>query len=125
MRSIKTLPMLLLIAASLACGYSSNANSTALMPAIAQLNPTNATAGGAAFTLTVNGSNFLSNAVVNWNNVAQATTVVSGNQLLVAIAPEMISDSGTVQITVTNPGMVGRYGTTPAQTSAPMDFTID
>lgn len=125
MRFMKTVSLLLLIAASLACGYRSSNTSMVPMPAIAQLNPTSATAGSSAFTLTVNGSNFASNAVVNWNNSAQATTVVNSNQLLVAIAPAMISTSGTVQITVTNPGMTGRYGNLPAQMSAPADFTVN
>jgi hypothetical protein len=40
---------------------------------------------GAAFTLTANGSNFLSNAAVNFNGAAQATTHISANQLTAAI----------------------------------------
>ena len=50
-----------LLALTLACGYSSKATTPPVAgttPTIAELAPTSATAGGAAFTLTVNGTNF-------------------------------------------------------------------
>lgn len=130
---LKTTSLAALIALTLACGYGSKnyAPVAGTMPAIAQLNPDNATAGGNSFTLTVNGSNFGTKAVVNWNGTAQtsSTTFVSGNQLTVAIPSGMIAASGTVQITVTNPGTpgTGMYGSggTLAETSAPMTFTIN
>lgn len=130
---LKTTSLAALIALTLACGYGSKnyAPVAGTMPAISQLNPDNATAGGNGFTMTVNGSNFASKAVVNWNGTAQSssTTFVSGNQLTVAIPSGMIAASGTVQITVTNPatpgtGMYGSGGTL-AETSAPMTFTIN
>src|ERR1700732_3242079 len=37
-------------------------------PAISPISPANTTAGGAGFTLTVNGSNFISGANVGWTN---------------------------------------------------------
>jgi IPT/TIG domain len=130
---LKTTSLAALIALTLACGYGSKNYPpvAGTMPAISQLNPDSATAGGDAFTLTVNGSNFGTKAVVNWNGAAQtsATTYVSGNQLSVAIPSGMIAASGTVQITVTNPGTpgTGMYGSggTLAETSAPMTFTIN
>jgi len=133
MNALKTSSLAALIALTLACGYGSKNYPpvAGTMPAISQLNPDNATAGGNSFTLTVNGSNFGTKAVVNWNGAAQtsATTYVSGNQLTVAIPSGMIAASGTVQITVTNPGTpgTGTYGSggTLAETSAPMTFTIN
>ncbi|MFZ0731124.1 MAG: IPT/TIG domain-containing protein [Candidatus Sulfotelmatobacter sp.] len=130
---LKTVSLAALIALTVACGYGSKNYPPAAgtMPAIAQLNPDNATSGGDAFTLTVNGSNFGTKAVVNWNGTAQSstTTYVSGNQLTVAIPAGMIATSGAVQITVTNPGTpgTGMYGSggTLAETSAPMTFTIN
>jgi hypothetical protein len=97
------------------------------MPAISQLNPGSTTAGAQAFMLTVNGSNFASKAVVNWNGTAQATTYVTGGQLTIVVPASAVSTSGTVQITVTNPatsgsGMYG--GGSPAQTSPAVDFVI-
>jgi hypothetical protein len=117
-----------LIALTLACGYSAKMTPATAgnMPAIAQLNPNAATAGGAAFMLTVSGSNFNSNAVVNWNNAAQTTTYVNGKRLTVAIPAAAIANSGNVQVTVTNPGTSGGlYGGTQAETSSPMTFTIN
>jgi outer membrane lipopolysaccharide assembly protein LptE/RlpB len=134
MQTLKTLVLASLIAVTTACGYGSkNYNSMATagaMPAIAQLSPGSTTAGGAAFTLTVNGSNFGTKAIVNWNGVAQTTTTfVTANQLMVAVPASMIANSGNVQVTVTNPATAGTgmYGTggTLAETSTPMTFAIN
>jgi IPT/TIG domain len=133
MKTIQTITLVTLIALTLACGYSSKTTPPVAgpMPTISQLNPDSATAGGAAFMLTVNGSNFATKAVVNWNGAAQTanTTYVSGSQLTVMIPASLISNSGTVQVTVTNPanpgtGMYGS-GATMAETSASMSFTIN
>ncbi len=121
-----------LIAITLACGYSAKTTPLAAgtVPAIAQLSPNSATAGSTAFTMTVNGSNFGTKAVVNWNGTAQTanTTYVTGNQLMVAIPASMIANSGTVQVTVTNPGTTGTgmyaSGGTVAETSSAVTFTI-
>jgi len=133
MKTVCTLFLGTLIAATLACGYTAKTTPPAAgtAPTIAQLNPDNATAGGAAFNLIVNGSNFGTKAVVNWNGVAQSTntTYVTGSQLTVAVPATAIANSGTVQITVTNPAVAGTgmYGSggTAAATSAPMPFTIN
>src|SRR5207302_7862880 len=45
-------------------------------PVIASVLPNAATAGGAAFTLTVNGSNFVSGSSAQWNGSARTTTFV-------------------------------------------------
>lgn len=133
MKTFRLLVFASLAAMTLACGYSSkNMSSTAgAVPAISTLNPNSMTAGSAAFTMTINGSNFGTKAVVNWNGAAQTanTTYVTGNQLMVTIPASMIADSGMVQVTVTNPatGGIGMYGTgaTMAETSSPMTFTIN
>jgi len=131
MKSVSTVLLAILATLTLACGYGSNYNAAnnGAMPAIAQLNPNSATAGSQAFTLTVNGSNFASHAVINWSGAAQASTAyVNGGKLMLAVPASMIANSGSVQVTVTNPATMtgGIYGTgTPAQTSAPMTFTIN
>lgn len=83
--AIETTLLLTLTALTLACGYSSKSMPPApgRMPAIAALAPSQATSGGPAFTLTLNGSNFNTNAVLNWNAVAQTanTHYVNTNQL--------------------------------------------
>ena len=48
-------------------------------PAIISLSPSYATAGGAAFTLTVSGANFVSGAKVRWNGTDRGTTFVSAD----------------------------------------------
>ncbi|MEK7832337.1 MAG: IPT/TIG domain-containing protein, partial [Acidobacteriota bacterium] len=55
------------------------------VPAITGLSPASATAGGAAFTLTVNGSNFVGTSTVWWNGTQRATQFVSATQLTAAI----------------------------------------
>jgi IPT/TIG domain len=131
MKTVYTILLGTFFAFTLACGYSSkNYNTgTSNMPAIAQLNPGSTTHGDPAFTLTVNGSNFATKAVVNWNQTAQTTTYVTNGQLTIAVPAAAIASAGSVQITVTNPatsggGMYGGGGS-PAQTSNSMTFTIN
>jgi hypothetical protein len=128
MKTVNTILLGTLITITLACGYSKpSGTGTGSMPAISQLSPGSATAGDPAFTLTVTGTNFASKATVNWNGTAQATTPGMGGQLSIAVPASEVANSGTVNITVTNPATTsgGIYGGgTPAQTSAPMPFTI-
>jgi hypothetical protein len=131
LQPIKITVLAVLLSLLLACGY--NAKTTPAMagsmPTIAALSPSSTAAGSPAFTLTVNGSNFGSKAVVNWNGAAQTTTMVSANQLTMAVPAAAVATSTTVSITVTNPatsgtGMYGGGGTL-AETSSPMSFAIN
>jgi IPT/TIG domain-containing protein len=88
------------------------------VPALTTLAPASATAGGPAFTLTVNGSSFVSSSVVQWNGAARTTTFVSNRQLTAAIPAGDIAANGTAQVTVRNPAPGG--GTSNALT-----FTIN
>jgi hypothetical protein len=74
-------------------------------PALTSLSPTSALAGGGGFTLTVNGSNFVSgpNSVVYWNGSSRVTTYVSSTQLTAAILASDIATPGTFPVTVLNP----------------------
>ena len=117
---------------TLGCGYSSKATTPAVagaVPSIAQLAPNSMTAGGAAFTLTVNGSDFSKTAAVNWNGTALATTYISASQLMASVSAADIANPATVPITVTNPATSGSgaYGSggTMAETSTAMDFTVN
>jgi hypothetical protein len=122
----------MLAAFTSACGYSKKATTptqTGTIPTIAALAPNNATHGDSAFVLVVNGTNFSSNAVINFNGVAQTTNQVSGTQLTATISAADIATAGTAAVTVTNPAIagMGAYGSggTTAATSAPMTFTIN
>ena len=124
--------MLCLTILCFGCGYGSPKaplRSLELFPPFTELSPDNANAGGPAFTLTVNGSSFATNAVVNWNGAPQTTTYVTGKQLMAAIPATAIATPGTVPVTVTNPGTPGSGGPyggggTASETSNAMNFTV-
>ena len=120
----KILIPLTLAAAAVGCGYSKPTMAATTMPTIAQLSPSSANAGQAQFQLEVDGTSFASTAVINFNGAALATTVVSVTKLEAMIPASAIAASGTVPVTVTNPGTTGLYGTPPV-TSAATTFTIN
>jgi hypothetical protein len=92
-----------------------SATTTTPTVTIASLSPASATAGGTGFTLTVNGTNFVSGATVNWGSTALATTFISATELTAAVPASLIATAGTVSVTVTTTG-----GTSNALT-----FTIE
>src|SRR5262249_4999814 len=71
--------------------------------------------GGAQFTLTVNGTGFVSNSVVQWNGNALATQFISGSQLTATVPAADIATASTASVTVVNP--------TPGGTSNVAFFT--
>jgi hypothetical protein len=71
-------------------------------PTISSLSPSSAIAGEVQFTLTVNGTNFVSGSTVNFNGNARATTFVSATQLTAAILASDLATAGTFNVTVTN-----------------------
>jgi len=74
-------------------------------PVVNSLSPSGATAGGAAFTLTVNGTGFVSSAVVQWNGAPLSTTFVSATQLTAQVAASLIANAGTAAVTVVENGL--------------------
>src|SRR5439155_1405260 len=77
------------------------------VPTITSISPTSATAGGAQFTLTVNGTNFVSGSTVNWNGSPLTTTYVNATQLTATVPAALIANAGTASITVVNPAPGG------------------
>jgi FG-GAP-like repeat/Abnormal spindle-like microcephaly-assoc'd, ASPM-SPD-2-Hydin len=71
------------------------------------LSPTSVAPGGPGFTLTVNGTGFVSGATIKWNGAALTTTFVSSSQLTAAVPAGNIATAGTAWITVTNPAPGG------------------
>src|SRR5439155_12092815 len=57
----------------------------------------------AGFALTVNGTGFVSGAVVKWNGSPRTTTFVSGSRLTAPILATDIAKAGTASVTVVNP----------------------
>ncbi len=100
------------------CGGGQAAPPPPLLPSIASLLPTSAAAGQPGFTLTVNGSSFVSGATVQWNGGARATTFVSSTQLTAAISSSDVAMPGSTPVSVQNPGPNGLA-------SATTKFNID
>jgi hypothetical protein len=85
-------------------------------PTITSLSPANATAGSGDFWLTVNGTGFVANSVVQWNGSPRTTTVMDGGQLMAYISNADISAPGTADVTVLNPPESGGLSNTQAFT---------
>ena len=69
--------------------------------------PTSIPPGGPAFTLTVNGTEFVSGAVVNWNGTGLATTFVNSSQVTATVPASDITTAAVASVTVTNPAPGG------------------
>lgn len=80
---------------------------TAETPTISSLSPSGAIAGGPTFTITVNGTNFLNNSVLQFNSTALATTFVSSTQLQATVPAGEITFAGVSQVAVANPAAAG------------------
>jgi 6-phosphogluconolactonase len=86
-------------------------------PTITTISPNSTAAGGAAFTLTINGTNFVAASMVDFGGAARTTTFVNSTQLTAAIPAASIASTGTLSVTVTNPAPGGG-------TSNPLSFTV-
>ena len=76
-------------------------------PSVTSLSPSSATAGAAGFSLTVNGNDFSSNAVVVWDGSALTTSFVNSKQITAAISATQIAQPDTVVVYVYNPTSSG------------------
>jgi predicted outer membrane repeat protein len=84
------------------------------VPSIDTLGPASASAGGAAFTLTINGSGFINSSAVQWNGANRPTSFVSSTKLTAQISAADIAQPGQAGVVVVNPGPGG--GTSNAAT---------
>ena len=87
-------------------------------PTISSLSPSSSTAGGADFTLTVNGSGFVTDSKVLWKGAERATTLASSTRLTAVIPAADVAVAGTALVSVFTPTPGG--GTSNAKT-----FTIN
>jgi LPXTG-site transpeptidase (sortase) family protein len=87
-------------------------------PEVTSLNPVSAFVGGPAFSLTVNGNNFVTGSIVRWNNSNRTTTYVSDTQLRATIPASDFASVGVANISVFNPSPGGG-------TSGQLPFTIN
>jgi M6 family metalloprotease-like protein len=120
-------------------GASSNIASysiTPLVPSVSNLSPPSVVSGASDFTLTVNGSGFVSpcacllqlepGAVVRWNGTALATTFLSASQLTATVPASLVASPGPASVTVVNPGNVGSIAATftvASQTPPPLTMS--
>src|SRR5260370_28420726 len=85
--------------------------SPAPAPVISSISPMSAAAGGAAFTLTVNGSHFLSGADLVWRNPDNPgfsggqVTFVNSSLVTIQIPAAEIAIPGSAQILIFNPDL--------------------
>src|ERR1019366_10331307 len=73
------------------------------VPVITSLVPNTVSAGSGALMLTVNGSNFISSSVVQWNGSARTTAFVNAGQLTAAITAADVLTASVIPVTVFNP----------------------
>jgi sugar lactone lactonase YvrE len=71
-------------------------------PTIGSVSPSTTYAGAPAFTLTVNGTNFQTGSLVDWNGAALNTTFVSATQLTASAPANLIANVGIANVTVVN-----------------------
>lgn len=91
-----------------ASGYSSSAVATAPYvignpaPVVGGMSPYFTNAGGAAFSLTITGSGFISGSTVYWGTTALQTGYVSATQLVAQVSAAQIANAGANSVTVQN-----------------------
>jgi len=111
-------------------GTSASTGTANPVPLINQPLVPDATApGGPDFTLTVNGTGFVSGSVVNWNGSPLATTFISGSQLKAAVPAADVAIATTASVTVINPTPGGgtsnlMFFTATADTGDAIAFTL-
>jgi hypothetical protein len=86
------------------------------VPVLSSISPSSANAGDAGFTLTVNGSSFVSTSKVRWGGADRSTTFVSSAELHAEISAADVASGATINVTVFNPAPGGG-------TSSPQTFT--
>ena len=96
------------------------------LPTITTINPSSATVGDPGFTLTVNGTNYISSSIVYWGNTALTpNTTGIPTQLTVSIPQGLIATAGTYWVTVVNPGPGGgTSNAVPFTVNAPAPTTL-
>lgn len=88
------------------------------VPAVTSVSPASVLAGAPATTLTVTGTNFVSNAVVQLGSAQLATTYGSATSLTAQVPASLLATAGAEAIAVANPAPGGGA-------SAGVAFTID
>lgn len=88
-------------------GSSAPPPSSNPLPAISSISPPAVIVGGPAFTLTVNGTNFIAASSVQWNRSNRATNYVSATRLTASISAADVASAGMASVNVVNPAPGG------------------
>lgn len=80
---------------------------SSLQPVISSVAPASAKSGGAEFTLSVTGSNFVPRTVVRWNGQSRPTTLLDDSHLTVKIPASDIAAVGRASVMAFNSGSGG------------------
>jgi Bacterial Ig-like domain (group 3) len=99
------------------CGGGGTTVTNNPVPSISSLSPTQAAAGSAGQTLTVNGSGFIDTTSVTYNGTIHTATLNSASQLSIQLTTADITSTGTFPVIVTNPSPGGG-------SSSPVDFSV-
>jgi len=89
------------------------------LPFISSLNPSSASVGGPAFTLTVTGVGFDSSSVIQWNGSTRVTNLQSSSILTTQVNAADVAFPGVATVRVVNSGPSG------ALLSNAVDFPIN
>jgi hypothetical protein len=101
-KSVRTVRLFVLLSGIMALAQSNP------VPSLDQpLAPDATVPGGPGFTLTVNGTGFVSGSVVNWSGTPLPTTFVSSAQLTATVNASEIATASTASVSVTNPAPGG------------------
>ena len=88
---MRTILLMFLTLVAFGCGYSTpkQTSQPGIVPVVAAIVPASQLHGGSDFILTVTGSNFNTNAVVNWNAAPQPNTTHPMVNTLSVMIPAM------------------------------------
>lgn len=93
-------------------------------PTISNLSPSSATANSGSFTLTINGSNFMSGSAVSFGGNSLAPTSVTSGAITVTVPNADIQTAGAVTVSVTNPAPGGGTATATFTVQTPPPPTL-
>lgn len=100
------------------CGTESHRHgfltSTFSPPSITELMPNSVPVNSVPFAFTINGTNFLTDAIVVWNGTPLSTTFVSSNQLVAVLAATDLMNVGLIRV----------YARTGGLNSNTVDFDV-
>jgi IPT/TIG domain len=109
---MRLISLLLLVSVAIGCGVGGSKPGPdprpgfgTSFPAIASLAPNTSPVNSAPFTMTIQGSNFGSDAIAFWNGNVQQTTFISSSELLVTVNAADLMFTGLAHIFIRSGGM--------------------